>query len=119
MAVLIIEKDRDLLSSLQRLLQNNTIETHIAFDGVQAMENINNTNYDVIVSDLDVPRISYSEITKTAKQKFAKTKIIAIGKIEKTFEDFDNQFEFDKFISMPFDATTFLSIVKEMLDIKN
>lgn len=63
--------DDDLLSQklLARLLLSNGFNVSVAKDGVMAMEKISNNDFDLIISDINMPNLSGAELLEELHKK--------------------------------------------------
>lgn len=60
--VLLVDDEPRMLSSLVALLQGRDLELHTASDGVQALQQLQQTTFDLVVLDLGLPDIGGHEI---------------------------------------------------------
>ena len=57
MKIIVIEDDKNLNSGICSFLNNNGIATTSAYDGAEGLEKINSEIYDIILSDLHMPKM--------------------------------------------------------------
>lgn len=79
-SLLIVEDEKDLVEELQELFSLFYKDVDIAFDGVEAIELIENKKYDIITTDFNMPRKNGLELIHEIKeQKLACPKIIILS----------------------------------------
>ncbi len=66
--VLIVDDDKSIAEVLEGLISNNERTVHVCHDGVSALERIEKHPYDLILSDLIMPKVGGLEILKYAKK---------------------------------------------------
>ena len=65
--ILVVEDDQALNKLICRVLNKNGYETSVAFDGEQALEMLDQTYIDLIVTDLMMPRMDGYDLTKALR----------------------------------------------------
>lgn len=116
--ILIVEDDRPLAVTLMKGLENafsGNVEVDICFSGLQAYSFINQTNYDLILSDYQMPGISGLELLHRIRQYQQKAFLIlmtAYGTDE--LENKAKQFV-DTYLTKPFDLPLLTELVKKLL----
>lgn len=116
--VLIVEDDRPLALTLMKGLENafsGNINVDICFNGLQAFSFINQKNYDLILSDYQMPGISGLELLHRIRQYQHKAFLIlmtAYGTDE--LEHKAKQFV-DTYLNKPFDLPLLTDLVKKLL----
>ena len=78
MKFLLAVEDRDLIDSLSRYLKTKNIQTDFAYDGVQAINYIKENNYDCLIIDLKLSRITGLEVVKRILDNNNKTPILVL-----------------------------------------
>ena len=64
LSVLFIEDNEEVRIQLLKLLENFFTDIQIATDGISAYENYQNNNYDLVISDLSMPKLDGIELSK-------------------------------------------------------
>lgn len=64
MRVLLAAPDRDLLTSYQKLMENNGDEVTAAFDGFQFMACLQEKKYDLVLLDRSLPRVDHDRLMR-------------------------------------------------------
>jgi DNA-binding response OmpR family regulator len=103
MKVLIIEDDIQLNTTISDFLRDNGYEVGFFYDGEDAINEIDSTEYDLYIIDINVPNINGLEIVKYIRQKDLHSPIIIItASIE--LESFKTAFDSgcSEYIKKPF-----------------
>ena len=77
--VLIVDDDRDVLSTLSEILTELRLHTMTAADGVEALEQIKTRPIDLIITDLMMPRMNGFELIQNVRQINANIPIAVIS----------------------------------------
>ena len=64
MKILIADADRDLLISYKKLLELDSHEVFTVFDGAQAVMQLANNKFDIVVLNRNIPRVNSGQIIK-------------------------------------------------------
>lgn len=86
---LVIDDDRATLDLLKFQLETEGFQTSVAENGAQGLNFIQENEYDIILTDLNLPDISGIEMVKRSKEQSPNTEIIMItgfGSTEKAIE---------------------------------
>ncbi|MBR3254019.1 response regulator transcription factor [Candidatus Saccharibacteria bacterium] len=79
MRILYVEDEKFLAEAVIHLLKKNKIMTDWAEDGEQGLELAMKPNYDVIVLDIMLPKLSGLDILKTIRNRGIKTPVIVLS----------------------------------------
>ncbi|MFQ5706350.1 MAG: sigma-54-dependent transcriptional regulator [bacterium] len=115
--ILIVDDDKELLLSCSKILKNNgnyVLET--VHDSTQAVAEIESGSYDLIISDLAMPKINGMDLLHAAKLHAPETPFVifsAYGNVEKVVEAM-RAGAFD-FIEKPFKAERLRVVVEKSL----
>ena len=77
--VLIVEDDEAFVPLIKLALREMNVVIDVAKNGAQALFQVKNQNYDLIISDYRLPEIHGIEILKAAKQKNSNCKMVLIS----------------------------------------
>ena len=66
--VLVVDDDEILRSSVQESLKLHQFEVETAFDGVDAVEKVKSQHFDLVVMDVNMPRMNGIEALKEIKK---------------------------------------------------
>ena len=111
--ILIIDDEVEMLNSLEKILSyESEFDLTLIQDGTKAKELVAQKEYDLIMSDLKMNKVSGIEILQIAQDKFPKTPVILIsgyGTIEASVEAMQNG-AFD-FIEKPFTSKKLIGCI--------
>jgi two-component system sensor histidine kinase and response regulator WspE len=65
----------------RQLLANHGYDVDVAVDGVDGWNSVRNAHYDLVISDIDMPRMNGIDLVRTIKQdaKLASTPIVIVS----------------------------------------
>jgi CheY-like chemotaxis protein len=119
--VLVVEDEEILRSLILQLLQREGYKVSSAENGLKALEMIDQNNYNAIISDIKMPRLSGKEFYKRLKQQrpeLANRVIFLTGDVLNTnTNQFLSQLE-DRYLTKPFNNEHLLNLIAEVI-IKN
>ena len=67
--ILVVDDNRDSATSMAKLLTMTGYQTHIAFDGVEAVEAAEKFRPDVVLLDIGLPKMNGYEVARTIRQQ--------------------------------------------------
>jgi DNA-binding NtrC family response regulator len=76
--VLLVDDEREFVESLSERINMRELETKIAYDGEDALKQIQNEVPDVVVLDLRMPGIDGMEVLKRLKEDYPKVQVIIL-----------------------------------------
>ena len=79
LSVLIVEDELALRESFQFLLQNLFAEVDTAEDGQEALNKMDERDYDIVLTDLSMPRMSGLRLVDTIRKKSPSQIVVAIS----------------------------------------
>ena len=79
LSVLIVEDELALRESFQFLLQNLFAEVETAEDGQEALNKMDERDYDIVLTDLSMPRMSGLRLVDTIRTKSQSQIVVAIS----------------------------------------
>ncbi len=117
--ILIVDDIRENLYMLESLLQGYGYEVESAADGVEALDKASHEDFDMIISDILMPRMDGFQLCREVK-KNRKLKEIAFVFYTATYTDTsDEEFALrlgaEKFIVKPTEPDDFMEILKEVI----
>ncbi|MCD6460373.1 sigma-54-dependent Fis family transcriptional regulator [bacterium] len=74
--ILIVDDDISTLSMIQIMLESQNYQVTVAYDGCQALEKIKTQDYDLIITDLKMPRMNGIELLKEVKANYPEVEVI-------------------------------------------
>jgi DNA-binding NtrC family response regulator len=75
-SVLVIDDEFNIRALLKEQLLNKNFEVEIAEDGVQAMKILQQKTFDLVITDIKMPRVSGLEVLKYVKENYPDTEVI-------------------------------------------
>jgi len=120
--VLIVDDNPQNVELLQAFLENLPVEILVAFDGVEALEKVEQHNPDLILLDVMMPRMSGFQVCRKIKsdpktrdiQVLMVTALNELGDIEQASECGT-----DDFVSKPINKFELLTRVKSLLRVRH
>lgn len=85
--ILVVEDDGAEREGFVELLQLWGYDAQSACDGADALQRLGSSRYDLIVSDLDMPRMSGTELLKELKRRCCSVQCIILSGKENRFEE--------------------------------
>ncbi len=76
--VLVVDDEKDMVDMIARTLKKDDYVVQTTSDGDKAIEKIRGNHYDLVITDLKMPKVSGMEILKEAKRVSAETNVIMI-----------------------------------------
>ncbi len=78
MKILLVEDDISIRKGIETFLQHNDYEVETADNGKSAYENLLENNYDIVLTDLQMPEMSGLELLENINKKKISTKVLVI-----------------------------------------
>ncbi len=78
MKILLVEDQKHMAYAIEHVLKKNKFILDIAFDGLEALDYIKNSSYDVIILDVMLPKIDGFTVLKRIREKDFETHIIML-----------------------------------------
>ncbi len=115
MKILLIEDEVKAIETLKRGFLENHIKAEVAYDGLSGLEMAQNTNYDVIISDIIMPNLSGFDLVKKLRSNGIRTPVILLTALSGT----DNTVEgleagADDYMVKPFEFKELLARLKAL-----
>jgi len=79
MKILLVENDKFIRDSFSERLKNYKYEVISAKDGEEAIDKIAADNFDVVITDIGMPKVNGIEVLKFTKKNKPKTKVIMMN----------------------------------------
>ncbi len=73
--ILLVNDDKANLQVLKKYLDNEKYSIDVAVDDMEALDKINAGNYDLVLLDIKMPKISYFEMCEKIRQNFRKDEL--------------------------------------------
>ena len=116
--ILLVDDDYSILIPIAKLLENNNYEVKTAKDGYEAMEVISSFKPDVIVTDVNMPKLDGWSLCEKLNEGPATKDIpvlVLTAKQGKMNEFMSYELGADAYLAKPFKDMEFLDVVKELL----
>lgn len=116
MKILVIEDDLRVAELIQRALKEENFETDIAYDGYYGKRLALQGNYDLIITDIVLPKIDGIQLCKEIRQVFPDIPIImltALGTTDDKLQGFDAGA--DDYLVKPFEMRELLARIRVCL----
>lgn len=116
MKVLIVEDDRSLSNAIVRILTINKYESDTAFDGIQALELIEANDYDLVITDIMMPKMDGIELTQEIRKRHNNVPILILtakSEIDDKVAGLDAGA--DDYLTKPFSLKEFLARMRSLL----
>ncbi|UOX33214.1 ATP-binding protein [Flavobacterium sediminilitoris] len=118
--VLIVEDNKINQIVTKKLLENYKLACQIAEDGFVALELLEHQKFDIILMDINMPKINGFETTKLIRQKGYTLPIIAVTAFEKEeVEEKAKSSGINDIIAKPFDAKQLFQMIKLNINIRS
>lgn len=120
MKVLLIEDDKYLSRSICNYLEFIKLDVTCSYDGANALELIENEEFDLFLVDINIPYMSGLELLEHIRRRYIKTPVIIItasleiANMEKAYEN-----ECNDYIKKPFDLKELELRITKLLDFKD
>lgn len=118
--VLVVEDNKINQIVTKRLLENHKFECEIVDDGFQAIEILENQNFDVILMDINMPKINGFETTKIIRKKGYTIPVIAVTAFEKQeILEKAREAQINDVIAKPFETYKLFKMIKKYVEVIN
>jgi DNA-binding NtrC family response regulator len=118
--VLVVDDEKDMVDLIATTLKKDNYSVHSASDGNKAIEKIRGNHYDLVITDLKMPKVSGMDILKEAKRVSADTNVVMItgyATISSAVEAM-KQGAFD-YIPKPFSKDELNIVARRVFDYRN
>lgn len=76
--ILVVDDDEDILELIERHLSNRGYEVLTAYDGEQAISLLDQLKFDLVITDLKMPKFDGMEVLKRAKEKDPNIEVVIL-----------------------------------------
>ncbi len=127
MRILIVEDNSETREMLEEYFRSRKISASVAYDGINALEILKENEFDIILTDIRMPRMNGFDLVKQVKQAYPRIGIIIMTAFMSVYNEGDiRDIGVDDFITKPFELNSLqdkieqlyiqLSILKEKRD---
>lgn len=113
--ILVVEDDKEINYLISSYLKKEGYNVECSFDGVQAVEKLENEEYQLVILDLMLPKLSGGEVLLKIRNKYTIPVIILSAKDEQTDKIFGLELGADDYMTKPFEIGELLARVKAQL----
>lgn len=118
--ILIVDDDKEIVSMLKERLQMEGYDTAAAYDGEEGLVKIKETDPDVILLDLILPKLNGYEVLKEIREKFKdkwRPVIILSGKSDLESVKKGYSLEADHYLTKPCSMENILRGIRTMISL--
>jgi DNA-binding NtrC family response regulator len=114
--ILVVDDEESLRTVLSSELINEGYEVRTAADGDDAIVEMGNVDFDLVLLDIKMPRMNGFEVLKHIKENHPRSKVVMLT----GFADLKNAIESkklgaDDFVSKPYDLVDLLTTIERVL----
>ncbi len=118
-SILIVDDSLSIRKYLNSLLMQKGFKTDTARNGYEALELLNKQHFDIMITDLEMPKLSGYELIETLRydQRFASFPIIVLtGRAGENFRQLTTQLGADAYIVKPFQDQELLNQIANFIE---
>ena len=115
--LLIVDDEKAILEFLYRSFLVKGFQSKAALNGVEALDLMKKEEFDVILLDIEMPKMDGLAVLKFVKSKFPDTRVIVVTGYSE-YKTKAAEFGCDNFITKPFTLEAIDKAVQEQLDLK-
>ncbi|NSJ14473.1 response regulator transcription factor [[Clostridium] scindens] len=115
MRILLVEDDREISEMLEEFLIQEAFEVVPAFDGLEACEKFEDGEFDLVLLDLMIPKMSGMDVMKTIREKSVVPILIVSAKDSLLDKSLGLELGADDYITKPFVMAEVLARIKANL----
>ncbi|WP_085991715.1 response regulator transcription factor [Oceanobacillus senegalensis] len=114
--ILIVDDEKSIVTLLSYNIGNAGFETDVAYDGLEAIEKIENNDYDLVVLDLMLPGMDGMEICKHLRNNRMDTPILMLTAKDDEFDKvLGLELGADDYLTKPFSPKEVIARIKAIL----
>ena len=115
-SILLVEDDKDSQALIRRFLEGGGYEVTVADDGIDALMQLGRSQFDLILSDLNMPNLGGFKLLETMKQKKLETPIALLtGETDEASEIKGFELGVAEYFKKPIKKDLFLLRIKNIL----
>jgi len=114
--ILVVDDDKDMCLLISEILQEESYEVNISYNGEDALSKIKENSYDLVILDYKLFGISGLVVLKKARQVKPSIKVIMISAFgDDSTKAMARELGAFDFIDKPFDIKRFIQAVQDIL----
>ncbi len=114
--ILVVEDEKDLNRYVATCLRNNNYDVVVAYDGEEALTKTEENKFDLILTDIMMPKIDGFDLTESIRITDKTTPIIFMtAKDDKTSKMLGYQIGIDDYVTKPFDMDVLIMKINAIL----
>lgn len=86
--ILIVDDERSMRTSLAMALRSPSYETRHVESGLEAIECLQNTSYDLLITDYKMPKMDGLQLMKTIKKQYPFLPVLVISAADAPIQEF-------------------------------
>jgi CheY-like chemotaxis protein len=116
--ILVVDDDQDIVMVMETLFRDTGYIVDVAYDGLDALSRIRSQNYDVVVCDMVMPRMSGEHLFREVEKAtpWMTSRFLFVTGMARS-QDYDSFFSrtSTRYIEKPFHAEDLLALVNEII----
>lgn len=96
--LLVVEDNKDLCDALCELFSLRGVDVVSAADGIEAIQHLKSSRFDVVVSDIQMPRLNGIELLKVIKTDWPLTRVFLMTGNEDVLSKYRDQLASAEFV---------------------
>ena len=116
-SILLVDDDKEYCKAMAKMLERSGYSITVAADGRQALDFLSEKPFDLILSDLRMPRVDGIELMDEIRRKRIKTTVVFLtgyGEVE-SYMDLMNKGAFE-YLNKPADIGEILRVTKRAIE---
>lgn len=114
--ILVADDQESMRLIISNLLEENGHSVKTAEDGVQALNLLKQDSFDLVVADVNMPRLNGLEFLKQVKENDPKIRVVFVtGVLEETVKLGTENLSLDGLILKPFEKPAALEVIEKVL----
>lgn len=114
--ILIVDDEQSIVTLLKYNIEKAGFETDAAFDGEEAIQKIEQNNYDLVILDVMLPKLDGMEIIKTLRQNKNNVPVLMVTALDTELDKILGlEFGADDYLTKPFSPKEVVARIKAIL----
>ena len=113
--ILVIEDDQPLLLMLKQFLEKAGYQVINAIDGLEGLKLLESANYDLVITDIDMPYVSGVGVISALKEKHPNIPAVAITGFGEEPLEAAKEKKADVMLNKPFEMSILIGHIEKLL----